>query len=200
MVRSLESHVTYFERWARMWERQSMMRARFVAGDAKLGQALLDALAPAVWGPVSDEDRREMRRMKARIEAERVPVNDDPAFHLKLGPGAMADVEFCTQMLQLDRGVRDTGTLAALATMSEDGLLSDDTEVLAEAYRFCESTRNRWFLVKGGRADSIPQGLGLATLARSLGTTGPDLRDRYRQVTRRARRVVEQRFYGGLEG
>jgi glutamate-ammonia-ligase adenylyltransferase len=88
--------------------------------------------------------------------------------------------------------------MAALAALAEQGVLAeDDRTVLTDAYRFCERTRNRWFLVKGSHDDSLPrQPDQLAHLARSLGTTPTDLRESYRRVTRRSRHVVERLFYG----
>ena len=193
----LEGYRAYFERWAQTWERQAMVRARPVAGDLALGQRLLDDLAPSVWAPLSDDDRRAIRRMKARIETERVPPGEDPAFHLKLGPGGLTDVEFCAQLLQLEHGIRTTGTIATLdALRAADVLSGDEADALVSAHRFCDRTRNRWFLVQGSRSDSLPTGEDLGRLAHSLGTTATDLRDQYRRVTRRARRVVESRFYG----
>jgi glutamate-ammonia-ligase adenylyltransferase len=189
--------VSYFEHRALMWERQAWVRARPVAGDLVLGERLLTTLDPIVWRRLEEEDRRDVRRMKARIEAERIPAGEDPAFHLKLGPGALADVEFCAQLLQLDAGVRAQGTLDAVTKLAAGGHLDDEEAViLSEAYRFCERTRDRWFLVRGARADALPQGDDLARLARSLQTSPQELRDDYRRVTRRARRVVNRRFYG----
>ncbi len=197
LVRSLEGYRAHVERWAAVWERQALLRARPVAGDAGLGARFLAALEPLVWRPVDEADRREVRRIKARIEAERVPPKDDPAFHLKLGPGALADVEFCAQLLQLVHRVPSAATQPALEQLAAQGHLDPaDAEVLAEAYRFCERTRNRWSLLRGARADALPTGDDLTRLARSLGTTAPALRDEYRRVTRRSRRVVERVFYG----
>ena len=81
-----------------------------------------------------------------------------------------------------------------------------DQVALRDAYRFCERTRNRWHLVGalpggGSPGDALPtQADQLSHLARSLGTTPSSLRDDYRRVTRRARRVVERVFYGIQEG
>ena len=80
---------------------------------------------------------------------------------------------------------------------AHDVLRPDDAEVLRTAYAFCERTRNRWFLVHGQPGDALPQQADrLAVLARSLGTTGADLRNEYRRVTRKSRAVVERVFYG----
>ena len=107
-------------------------------------------------------------------------------------------MEFTAQLLQLRHGVRATGTMDALVRLEEAGALDpDDREVLADAYRFCERARNRWFLVKGAPGDSLPtKPEQMAALARSLGMTATDLRENYRRVTRRSRNVVERVFYG----
>ena len=127
--------------------------------------------------------------MKARVERERIPAGDDPQFHLKLGRGTLSDVEWTAQLLQLQHGVRATGTMAALRALTDAGILDGaDADVLAESYRFCELARNRWFLVKGAPSDSLPQrSEQLARLARSLDMTPVEIREQYRRVTRRAR-------------
>jgi glutamate-ammonia-ligase adenylyltransferase len=198
LARSLEGYRTYYDRYALMWERQALLRARPVAGDSGLGQQFMAVIEPHVWQPLTDDDVREVRRMKARIERERLPAGEDAQFHLKLGRGSLSDIEFTAQLLQLQHGVRATGTMAALAALAGAGALdADDLAPLAAAYRFCERTRNRWYLVKGSPGDSLPtQGDQLSRLARSLGTTGGELREQYRRVTRRARHVVERLFYG----
>jgi glutamate-ammonia-ligase adenylyltransferase len=199
MARSLPAFRTYWERYALVWERQAMLRARPVAGDPDLGCRLMDELRPFVLDPgLSAEDTREIRRMKARIERERIPAGEDPTFHLKLGRGSLSDIEFTAQLLQLRHGVAATGTVDALEQLvAADVLDADDAIILIEAYRFCERTRNRWFLVNSAPGDSLPTHADeLLWLARSLDLTATDLRESYRRVTRRARRVVERVFYG----
>ena len=199
LSRGLDSYVAYWSTHALTWERQAMTRARVVAGDRELGEELLRRLAPMVWEAGLDEDGvREIRRMKARIESERIPAGEDPDFHLKLGRGSLSDIEFTAQLLQLRAGVRATGTLDALAALTARGELEPaDAEVLIEAYEFCERVRNRWFLVNSAPSDSLPsQPESLLWLARSLDTRPAELRDHYRRVTRRARKVVERVFYG----
>jgi glutamate-ammonia-ligase adenylyltransferase len=198
LARSVEGFRAYFERWAQVWERQAMLRARPVAGDRDVGRRLLDALAPVVWERALDAaDVREIRRIKARVERERIPAGEDPQFHLKLGRGSLSDVEFCAQLLQLQHGVPSPGTMDALARLVEAGALdAGDGAVLSEAYRFCERARNRLYLLGTG-GDALPQvPEDLARLGRSLETTPVELREQYRRVTRRARTVVERVFYG----
>jgi [glutamine synthetase] adenylyltransferase / [glutamine synthetase]-adenylyl-L-tyrosine phosphorylase len=208
LVRTLASYETYFDRWAQTWERQALLRARLVAGDRALGERFLDLVHRFVWDrPVTDEEVADIRRMKARIEQERIPPREDPQFHLKLGRGSLSDIEWTAQLLQLGHGVAATGTVAALEALEGAGVLAPaDAQILGQAYRFLERTRNRWHLVAtlpGGvpPGDALPTDpAALSRLARSLGTVPTALRDEYRRVTRRARRVVERLFYGVGEG
>ena len=198
-ARSLEAYATYYRRWAQVWERQALLRGRVVAGDRSVGERYSEIAESFVWGArLTDEEVREIRRTKARVERERVPPSEDPEFHLKLGPGALADVEWTVQLLQLHHGVVSSGTMDALEQLRTGGAVSaDDARVLAASYRFCEQTRNRLSLVRDLPGDALPTtGHPLTVLARSLGTTPAGLRDDYRRHTRRARRVVERLFYG----
>jgi glutamate-ammonia-ligase adenylyltransferase len=201
LSRSLDGYAAYLDRWAQTWERQAFTRARPVAGDPELGQRFLDLLAGAVWDRLlTDEEEREIRRMKARVESERLPPGEDAAFHLKLGRGALADVEWTVQLLQLRSGTRAPSTVHGLAALESAGVIDPgDADVLRDAYRFCEQARNRWWLVGSAPTftDALPSRRGdLLHLARSLGTTPSALREDYRRVTRRSRRVVERLFYG----
>jgi glutamate-ammonia-ligase adenylyltransferase len=199
VARSVEGYANYFDRWALVWERQALARARPVAGDPDVAGRFMELLEEFVWEPgLSPDDLREIRRMKARIERERIPVGEDPAFHLKLGRGSLSDVEWTVQVLQLRYGIRSPSTMEALDRLVAAGVLDDrDGDVLATAYRFCEATRNRLFLVRSSAGNSLPQeSTELLWLARSLDTTPSELREHYRRVTRRARRVVERLFYG----
>ncbi|HEY6531293.1 MAG TPA: bifunctional [glutamine synthetase] adenylyltransferase/[glutamine synthetase]-adenylyl-L-tyrosine phosphorylase, partial [Acidimicrobiales bacterium] len=199
LSRSLNAFEVYWRDHALTWERQAMTRARIVAGDRDVGNRLLDTIEPYVWdNGLSAEEIREIRRMKARIESERIPMGEDPDFHLKLGRGSLSDVEFTVQLLQLQYGVKATGTLDALRALTESDVLAvDDATVLAKAYAFCERVRNRWYLVNSAPGDSLPaQPESLLWLSRALDTQPPALREDYRRVTRRSRKVVERIFYG----
>ncbi len=197
-ARSLEAFASYYQRWAQVWERQALLRGRLIAGDEDLSRRFEELAREFVWDrPFEPDDIRDIRRTKARIEREKVPPIEDPTFHLKLGPGSLSDIEWTAQLLQLTHGVKATGTIEAIEALTTAGALDQrDASVLIESYRFCERTRNRLQLVRDIPGDSLPSpGPALTTLARSLGTTVTQLRDDYRRVTRRARRVVERLFY-----
>jgi glutamine synthetase adenylyltransferase len=199
LARSVAAYQRYHERWAQLWERQALLRGRVVAGDPEVGRRFEEIVAPFVWGsPFTDDDVREIRRMKARIERERIPAGEDPQFHLKLGRGSLSDVEWTVQLLQLQQHIQAEGTMTALDALVAAGAVdAEDAGVLRAAYRFCEETRNRLYLVRGQPGDALPAtGPVLSHLARSLGTTPTDLREEYRRRTRRSRQVMERLFYG----
>jgi glutamate-ammonia-ligase adenylyltransferase len=199
LSRSVAAFAAYYSRWAQVWERQALLRGRFVAGDAEVGRRYAEVVAPFLWGHgLSESDAREVVRMKARIERERIPPGEDPQFHLKLGRGSLSDVEWTVQLLQLRHGISGEGTIAALEVLEATGAIAPaDATQLADAYRFCEAARNRLFLVRGAPGDALPAtGPVLTRLARSFGTTPTELRQEYRRLTRRSRQVVERLFYG----
>ncbi|MET8988371.1 bifunctional [glutamine synthetase] adenylyltransferase/[glutamine synthetase]-adenylyl-L-tyrosine phosphorylase [Nonomuraea wenchangensis] len=209
LVRTLASYRAYYGRWSSPWESQALLRARFSAGDAELGAAFT-AMADELRYPrdgLPDDAVREIRRLKARMEAERLPRGADPALHTKLGPGGLSDVEWVAQLLQLRHAgtlpsLRTTRTLDALrAAVAEELLAPADEAVLAEAWRFVSRVRDALMLVKGRPGDSVPRDAGERRLiAQTLGYPpdgSEDFLDDYRRVTRRARKVVERVFYGG---
>lgn len=199
LARSLTSCADYYRNWAETWERQALIRARFVAGDRRVGSEFLDVTHQFVWERGLDaEDERQIRHLKARMENERIPRGEDAGFHLKLGRGSLSDVEWTVQLLQLRHNVEGTNTLRALDTIRRSGLIDEsDANVLEDAWTFCDRVRRRWFLVSDGTTDSLPTNQGrLAVLARSLGMSPPELRETYLRSTRRCRAVVERVFYG----
>ena len=206
LARSLEGYRDYWQQWALTWEMQALTKARFTAGTADLGARFLAAAESFVYrDDFSDEQIREVRRMKARIERERIPPGDDPQFHLKLGRGSLSDVEFTVQLEQLRHGathpeLRTPETLEALDGLVRADLLApSDADALRESLTFCLIARSYRYLLTGGAHDSLPTAPDEAEkLGRMLGYVhrpNATLRDDYRRVTRRARSVVERVFY-----
>ncbi len=205
LVRSASAYEAYWEQWVETWELQALLRARPAVGDIDRGTELVATAARYVFADIPDRDQ-DIRAMKARVERERIPLEEDPDFHLKLGKGSLADVEWTVQLLQMRHGrdrpaVRGPSTLRAIKALAREGILpADEAKMLAEAYRFCARVRNRQFLRSERGFDSLPSDPAEATrLARSLGYDSSPrsaLREDYRRLTRRARRVVERRFYG----
>ena len=206
LARSLDSYAAYFERWSTAWEKHAYVRARPVAGDTRLAASFMELVNRWLWSShLTAGEAREIKRMKARMERERIPIGEDPDFHLKLGRGSLSDIEWTVRLLQLRNCAPATGTIDALARLEDMGAIpANDAGILRDAWTFCNNTRNRWHLVGGyfpvlagsTGADSLPRRANqLLHLARSLGTTPSELRREHQRVTRRARRVVERLFY-----
>jgi glutamate-ammonia-ligase adenylyltransferase len=207
MVRSLASYAAYYRRWSLGWESQALLRARPVAGDPGLGERFIALVDPLRYpgGGLDDEAVREIRRLKARMESERIPRGADRTTHAKLGRGGLSDVEWTVQLIQLQHAaqlpsLRTTGTREALAAAHAAGLISAaDTRVLDEAWVLATRVRNAVMLVRGRPGDTFPgDGRELAAVARYLGYAPGhvgDMLEDYRRRTRRARAVVERLFY-----
>ncbi|MDL2079132.1 bifunctional [glutamine synthetase] adenylyltransferase/[glutamine synthetase]-adenylyl-L-tyrosine phosphorylase [Streptomyces sp. GXMU-J15] len=209
LVRTLKSYGAYYRRWSLVWESQALLRAEPVAGDEDLGRRFVELVDPLRYpaAGLGDEAVREIRRLKARMESERLPRGADPKLHTKLGPGGLSDVEWTVQLLQLrhgahEPGLRTTRTRAALAAAAAADLISaEDAATLDEAWVLATRVRNAVMLVRGRAGDTFPsEPRELAAVGRYLGY-GPghagDMLDDYRRTARRARSVVEELFYSG---
>jgi glutamate-ammonia-ligase adenylyltransferase len=207
LTRSLASYVHYYARWSSVWEAQALLRARAVAGDPAVGAVFLEQVDPLRYPQrgLSESAVREIRRIKARVEAERLPRGADPTLHTKLGRGGLADVEWTVQLLQLRHGhrlpeLRTTSTLDAIdAARAADLLAEQDADALARSWQLATRVRNAIVLARGRPAESLPSAVReLASVARAVGYPaghGADLVEDYRRITRRARAVVERTFY-----
>ncbi|CAM5363106.1 Bifunctional glutamine synthetase adenylyltransferase/adenylyl-removing enzyme OS=Streptomyces violarus OX=67380 GN=glnE PE=3 SV=1 [Streptomyces violarus] len=211
LVRTLTSYAAYYRRWSLTWESHALLRAEHVAGDEDLGRRFIELIDPLRYPAdgLADEAVRDIRRLKARMESERLPRGADPKLHAKLGPGGLSDVEWTVQLLQLrhgaaEPGLRTTRTRQALAAARTAGLIGDeDAAVLDEAWVLATRVRNAVMLVRGRAGDTFPtEPRELAAVGRYLGY-GPghagDMLDAYRRTARRARAVVDELFYGVTE-
>ncbi|MFM9034168.1 MAG: bifunctional [glutamine synthetase] adenylyltransferase/[glutamine synthetase]-adenylyl-L-tyrosine phosphorylase [Mycobacterium sp.] len=206
LVRTLASYAAYYGQWAQPWEVQALLRARPVAGDADLGVRFV-AMADRTRYPdggVSAEAVREIRRIKARVDAERLPRGADPNTHTKLGRGGLADVEWTVQLLQLRHAhevpaLHNTSTLGALDAAGSAGLIPEaDAAQLREAWLTATRARNALVLVRGRPTDQLPgPGRQLNAVASAAGWQDGDggaFLDNYLRVTRRAKAVVNKVF------
>ncbi|EAP99395.1 putative glutamate-ammonia-ligase adenylyltransferase [Janibacter sp. HTCC2649] len=208
LTRSLDSYRAYYERWSLVWESQALLRAAPVAGDVELGAAFIELINPLRWpeGGIDAGQVREIRTLKARMEAERLPRGADRKTHFKLGHGGLSDVEWCVQLIQLQHahdheGLRTTSTLGALTAAQAEGLIaSDDAVALAESWRLASQMRNAGLLSRGRPVDSVPSDVrdadGMARIMGLPARSGQELANRYRRVARRARHAAEHVFYG----
>lgn len=207
LVRTLESYLEYYQRWAHPWEHQALIKARASAGRLDLAQRLIDETRELSFPQrLPERALAEIRHLKARMEKERVPRGIDPRRHMKMGPGGLADIEFAAQLLQIQHGarfegLRIAGTRPALSHSAALDLISaSDALRLVEAYDFLSKLRDRLFLMIGRPVDVLPvKPEDEEALAIAMGYPDQprqELEEDYLRITRRARRVVEPLIYG----
>ncbi|MFD3607610.1 bifunctional [glutamine synthetase] adenylyltransferase/[glutamine synthetase]-adenylyl-L-tyrosine phosphorylase [Streptomyces atroolivaceus] len=208
LVRTLKSYEVYYRRWSLVWESQALLRAAPVAGDEELGRAFIELIDPLRYPMegLGDDAVREIRRLKARMESERMPRGADPTLHTKLGRGGLSDVEWTVQLMQMQHGwvepgLRTPRTREALAAACAAGLIpAEEAQTLDEAWVLASRVRNAVMLVRGRPGDTFPSNpREMTAVGRYLGYEPGhvgDMLDDYRRITRRARAVVEERFYG----
>ncbi len=207
LVRSLEAYAAYYERWALTWEFQALLRARPVAGDERLGADFVDLVNPLRYPPNGIDPKAvlEIRRMKARVESERLPRGAEPRLHLKLGPGGMTDVEWTAQLLQLryagaDPALRVTGTVEALEAAVAGGFLAaESAAILIDAWSLATSIRSANLLWRGRPSDQVPSavrdGDGVGRIIGRPPGSGTALVEQWMSTGRHARPVVRAEFY-----
>jgi glutamate-ammonia-ligase adenylyltransferase len=207
LVRSLDAYRQYYERWALGWEAQALLRARDVVGDDALREDFME-LANTVRYPETfgENEAREIRRIKARVESERLPQGADATRHLKLGRGSLSDVEWAVQLLQLQHGrrlegLRTPSTLLALGILEQEGIVtSADASELRDAWLMASRVRTALTLFGARATDVLPVDRetleGAARLMGYSPGSATALDEEYLRVTRHARAVFERVFYG----
>ena len=207
MVRTVESYAAYYAKWSHVWEFQALLRADAVAGDADLRARFTELIDPLRFPAegIPESAVVEVRRIKARVDDERLPRGADRHTHLKLGRGGLADVEWTVQLLQMRHagtveGLRTPQTLPALQVAADADLISEnDAETLAEAWRLVSRVRNAVTLVRGRPADQLPRdSRERAAVAQVLGYpqgASDQMVNDYLRTTRRAHAVVERVFW-----
>jgi len=207
LARSIAAYEAYYAKWSAVWEAQALLRARAAVGDVELCDRFTAMIDPLRWPAdgMSEAEIREIRRIKARVDSERLPRGANPATHLKLGRGGLADVEWTVQLLQMQHahavpGLRTTGTLDALhAAAAADLISADDAETLETAWTLVSRIRNAVVLMRAKPAESmVEHAADRAGVAHLLGygmEESEQMVDDYRRATRQARQVVERVFW-----
>ncbi|GAB2768380.1 bifunctional [glutamine synthetase] adenylyltransferase/[glutamine synthetase]-adenylyl-L-tyrosine phosphorylase [Nocardioides salsibiostraticola] len=165
LVRTIDSYATYYAKWSKVWEAQALLRADAVVGDPHLRQRFTELIDPLRYPEegLSEDDTIEVRRIKARVDEERLPRGADRHAHLKLGQGGLADIEWTVQLLQMrhageHEGLRTPRTLAALTAAAEAELVTaEDAETLSVGWRTVSQVRNAVTLARGKPSDSLPR-------------------------------------------
>ena len=206
IVRSIDSYAAYYKRWAGTWESQALLRARLISGAPAIAKAFVELIDKYRYPEKIEQSAIvEIRRIKARVEVERLPQGADPKRHLKLGRGSISDVEWLVQLLQLKHAreypqIQTPHTLPALEQMEACGLISNsDARVLKEAWVISSSIRSSAMLHLNKRTDVLPldraQLEGIARLTGYPRGGASSLEQDYLAATRRGRAVFEKLFF-----
>lgn len=211
IVRSFKSCKHYYQQLSSVWEHQALLRARYAAGDTQLCERFLQEIANPIRYPMTslqDMQIAEIRKLKARMEAERLPRGVRRDRHLKLGAGGLSDVEWTVQLLQLEHAGRHpelqvTSTKGALRALSSLRLIdSEDANALEHGWQMCTSARNGNYLWLGktNQADILPDDtytLGaMAVYSGYPAHRGAEFANELLAAMRRSREVVSRLFYG----
>ena len=214
LLRTFDFYREYYQKWASTWEYQALLRARFAAGDEELGTRFLVQVADPVRYPTKDLEPRqiqEIRKLKARMEAERLPRGVRRDRHLKLGKGGLSDVEWTVQFLQLrhsghNEKLRTVSTVEALRELASSGIIEDsDAESLEEAWKITTDARNANFLWQGraDHADVLPDDSyslgGISACMHQGAHRGQEFENELLSVMRHCREVMSRLFYGSEE-
>ena len=205
-ARSLDSYRAYYARWADTWESQALLRAKPIAGSPRLVEEFLQLINSYRYPmELPATAVTEIRRIKARMETERLPQGADPRRHTKLGRGSLSDVEWLVQLMQLRHGkdhpeIRTPKTLEALEASVRAGLIAEhDARVLSEAWTFSSRVRSASVLWANKRTDVLPtdrqQLEGMARILEYPAGSATQLEEDYLAFTRRSRMVYERLFY-----
>lgn len=202
--RSLSSYRHYYESWAETWERQALIKARFVAGDPRVGEAFTrmaeeytyQRYVPAEWV-------EEIRHNKRRLE-HKAALADETHTNVKIGEGGIRDIEFTVQLLQLLVGgqhppVRTGNTIEALQRLRREGFLTpEEAIVLRESYCFLRTLEHRLQILYERQTQRLPTDpRQLELLARRMGfESAEDFRETYDRVRAQVREIFLRLFYG----
>ncbi|HSL10813.1 MAG TPA: DUF294 nucleotidyltransferase-like domain-containing protein [Actinomycetota bacterium] len=206
LARSVAGFLEYWQRYAETWEFQALLRARAVAGDDALGRRFEGWSEEFAYPPdgLTLDRVAEIRKMRERIERERVKPPEATTFHLKLGRGSLADVQFAVELSLMRYGgaipeVRTRRTLDAIERLASRHLLpSSAAHDLGEAFVFLSDVKNALEIDRRLHAEALPPSPDeQTTLARRLGYEAHARQaflDDYLRIARRARRAMERIF------
>ena len=206
LVSTVSGFTAYLAKNAQPWEKQALLKARVIAGDASAGRDFLELAQPVIFGLSFDELQSSVRGMKQRTEAQ-LRLNGRAWGEVKLGEGSIRDVEFTAQFLQLAYGaarpeILSANTLDALVRLAAAELIQlDEHRVLSEGYIFLRTIEHYLQMMHYRQTHSLPDdATALAALAQRLGFEGENpgkkFVERYEQHGA-AIRAVYMRYVGG---
>lgn len=140
LAQSLPSLVDYLSHKARIWQKQSFLKARFLAGEKNFGRRVLEKIEKAVFANINRSNlSEEINNIRERLLAE---LGRDKHLMpgIKSSAGSLFDIDFITQYLWLKHNLPfplDKNLPRMLRDVREECLLNkDDYKELLESYNF----------------------------------------------------------------
>ncbi|MCA9051419.1 MAG: hypothetical protein KDA89_21925, partial [Planctomycetaceae bacterium] len=201
LVTTPDAFEAYLRTHAELWEKQALLKLRFIAGAVAPGRRLLQRLPPLLFAASENEVLTNVRKMKSRIE-EQLQRRGKLSAEVKLGCGSIRDVEFLVQALQLIHGKKErrlasANTLDALVRLADFGII-DVTEYrrLREGYVFLRTLEHALQLVHNQQTHELPADPAQReSLARRLDYPGEEvLLARFREHQQSVRSIFERYF------
>ena len=176
LVQSVSGLRDYYQHRGQLWERQALLRARPVAGDAGLAQQVMQVIDAFVYeAPIGPAIVDNITAMRQRIQHERARAGQEH-WDIKVGYGGLVDIEFLVQAYQLLYGVhlpalRVTSTWDVLEALTREGILpAQETQSLQHAYSFLRRVESALRIVDDRSINAIPDNQAdQRRLARRLG-------------------------------
>jgi glutamate-ammonia-ligase adenylyltransferase len=179
LVQSASGLRDYYQHRGQLWERQALLRARPVAGDAGLAQRVMQVIDAFVYeAPIGPDIVDNITAMRQRMQHERAREGQE-RWDIKVGYGGLVDIEFLVQGYQLLYGVRlpalrVTSTWDALEALTREGIVpAQAAQSLRYAYSFLRRVESALRIVDDRSINAIPDNQAdQRRLARRLGYQG----------------------------
>jgi glutamate-ammonia-ligase adenylyltransferase len=178
LVVDRKAYLTYLSHRASLWERQSLTRLRFIAGDENLAKKVLADVEAFVYESSLPKNWVEdIVAMRKKTET-RSKISGVDFVDVKLSSGGMVDVEFLAQMLQLkfgatERSMRNLSTMSAIRSSS----VSIPKGELVDAYQLYRRIETLLRIAFEERGNILPEKEKLDLLTKLFGfSDGRELR------------------------
>ena len=198
----------YFASVAAVWEMQSFLKARPLAGDLDLGWRTVGQIEGEILARAVHEDLSgSVQGMKERLEREAASRGLEST-DIKQGPGGLGAIQFAIQYLQLRHGARSPvhkRTTRLLATLRSAGLIDEGVyRALFTGFQFLRKLEHQIRLIHGRALSRLPTSPEmLDEIAAALGYSQEglepprerllaDLHRHRRQIEAAYRRVIER--------
>lgn len=174
LVTSVQSFCDYHSKRSRIWEKQALLRARYVCGSESVWKKIKPVIRDYCFASFGEESVAELVKIKNSLEKELASANEDK-YNLKSGKGGLLDLEFALHILELKHGKKFDDFKAYSTAELLDKFLNmniigkDMHSKLLGAYDFMKRLEHRIRLIKDRQISSFKgQSFELHKIAKSF--------------------------------